>query len=51
MVKPGNVDALTDGGVPPANAVSCPAHEKSNRDHYPNRMNLYYWMPAKSCGS
>jgi hypothetical protein len=46
MAKPASVEAITDCGVPPSNAMLCPAHEKANHAHFPNRMNLYYWMPA-----
>jgi hypothetical protein len=50
MPKPAGVAAVTEGGVPPANAMSCPAHEKSNHGHFPNRMNLYYWMRERGRG-
>jgi hypothetical protein len=44
--NPAGVEDIAGSGAPPANAMSCPTHEKSNHDHFPNRMNLYYWMPA-----
>jgi hypothetical protein len=39
MRNSAGIEVVTGSGAPPAN------------DHFPNRMNLYYWMPAKSCGS
>jgi len=51
MPHPAGVETLTDSGAPLANAMPCSAHEKLSDDHFPNRVNLYYWMPTKSCGA